>query len=267
MTTAKVQNTSISLNAQSSYRWLFIGILLSSLFIISIQFLGVSLTELVVGLPHFISFFFTKFFPPEFANICSFLPTIVETIGFAIIATYFATGIAFLLGLLVSRHTNPFQSIRLIVLGALTVIRNIPFVIWGALLVYIFGIGGLVGILALIFVTVGFLGKSYGEAIDEIPEQNLEALKASGASYFQMIIHGIIPNFLPAWINWTLFSFEINIRASVVLGLVGAGGIGVLIDTNINLFKYDQAMAIIIVVVALVLLTETVTNRLRKLIV
>lgn len=172
--------------------------------------------------------------------------------------------IAFIFGMLISEHTNKFKSLRVLCRATISILRNIPFIIWGALLVYIFGLGGIVGVLALIVVTIGFLSKSYAESIDEIAGDKLEALRANGASYLQIVAHGIIPQFVPSWIHWTLFAFEINVRASVVLGLVGAGGIGVLIDTNINLFKYGEALTIIGVVVSIILITELITNMIRR---
>ncbi|MGN7479399.1 phosphonate ABC transporter, permease protein PhnE [Solibacillus silvestris] len=262
----KIESMPIQLVESKSRKSLYAGLAIVAGMALSIFYLNISAGDILLGLPKFISFFFEKFLPATFDNVWSYFPTVLETLGYAVIATYFSTCIAFFIGLLMSENTNKFKAVRYAVRGAVTIIRNIPFVIWGALLVYVFGIGGLVGILALIFVTIGFLGKSYGEAIDEISGDKLEALRANGASYIQIICHGVIPQFIPAWINWTIFSFEINVRASVVLGLVGAGGIGVLIDTNINLFRYDQAMAIIIIVVLIVLCAEFITNQVRKMV-
>lgn len=230
----------------------------------TVIYLDISILDMILGLPNFIMFFFENFLPPNTENLKHYVQDVIDTVGFAIIATYLSTIIAFIFGILISENTNKYKPLRVAVRGFVSILRNIPFVVWGALLVYIFGLGGIVGVLALILVTIGFLGKSYAESIDEISGDKLEALKANGSSYFQILFHGIIPQFIPAWINWTLFSFEINIRASVVLGLVGAGGVGVLIDTNINLFKYGEAFAIIMVVVAIILLTELVTNSIRK---
>ena len=100
--------------------------------------------------------------------------------------------------------------------------------------------------------------------MNNIADSKLEALKATGATPAQLLVHGIIPAFFPSWVNWTFFSFEINIRASAILGMVGAGGIGIMIQTNIRLFKYKEAMALILILVALVLMTEFVVNKLRK---
>lgn len=255
---------SIPLKQEKSYKPIGVALAVLAGLLFSIFYLKISFADMVMGLPQFIMFFFQKFLPANAENLGAYIPSVIDTLGYAVIATYISTILAFILGILISEHTNKFKILRWIVRGFVSILRNIPFIIWGALLVYIFGIGGIVGVLALILVTIGFLGKSYAESIDEISGDKLEALRANGASYFQILFHGIIPQFVPAWINWTLFAFEINVRASVVLGLVGAGGVGVLIDTNINLFKYGEALTIIAVVVSIILITEFVTNSIRK---
>ncbi len=240
------------------------GALLLIAVVSAMDYLKISLADMTTGLPSFLLFFFEKFLPADVSNLGHYIPTVIDTLGFAVIATYCSTLLAFLFGIMISEHTNRIKPLRVAVRGVISVLRNIPFLIWGALLVYIFGLGSIVGILALILVTIGFLSKSYAESIDEIAGEKLEALRASGASYAQILFHGVVPLFVPAWIHWTLFAFEINVRASVVLGLVGAGGIGVLIDTNINLFKYGEALTIIALVVAIILSTEWVTNAIRR---
>lgn len=254
----------IPIDRQDARRTLAIAAAIAAVLLFCMMYLGVSWFEMMMGLPNFVMFFFEKFLPPNVERIGHYIPSIIDTIGYAVIATYLSTILAFIFGILISENTNKIKPLRVFVRGFVSVLRNIPFIIWGALLVYIFGLGGLVGVLALILVTIGFLSKSYAESIDEISGDKLEALRANGASYLQILFHGIIPQFVPAWVHWTLFSFEINVRASVVVGLVGAGGIGVLIDTNINLFKYGEALTIIAVVVAIILLTEFVTHSIRK---
>lgn len=227
-------------------------------------YLEIDMMTLLVALPDFTVFFFQNFWPPHFANMGKYIPLIIDTLLFAVAGTYISAVLGFICGILLSEQTNPIASIRFIVRFVLSFLRNVPILAWAALLIYIFGIGNLVGLIALVLATLGFLARSYAESISEIAGSKLEALKASGASYWQIIVHGLIPEFIPSWINWTLFSLEINIRASAILGMVGAGGIGIMIQTNMKLFKYEEAFALIIILAAMVLLTEWMTNKLRK---
>lgn len=230
----------------------------------SFIYLEIDLMTLLMALPDFLVFFVQYFLPPNFANMNKYVPLIIDTLFFAVAGTYVSAIIGFVFGLLLSEQTNPYAPVRFIVRFILSFLRNVPILAWAALLIYIFGIGNLVGLIALVLATLGFLARSYAESISEIAGSKLEALKASGASNWQIIIHGLIPEFIPAWINWTLFSFEINIRASAILGMVGAGGIGIMIQTNMKLFKYEEAFALIIILAAMVLLTEWSTNKFRK---
>ncbi|SJZ40524.1 phosphonate transport system permease protein [Pilibacter termitis] len=230
----------------------------------SFVYLDVNILEIIVALPSFVQFIVSHFIPANFKNIATYAPLILETILFAVVGTYFSAFLAFFFGLLMSEQTNPILPLRMFVRICISLLRNIPVLVWASLLVYIFGIGNMVGLLALIFATIGFLSRSYADSIDEIGSTKLEALKSSGASFMQVLVHGLLPEFIPSWINWTLFSFEINIRASAILGMVGAGGIGIMIQTNIRLFKYHEAFSLIIVLVVMVLLTEFVVSQIRK---
>ena len=229
-------------------------------------YLEISPSEAVKGFPAFVRFFVIKFLPASFKNIRAYVPAVIDTVLFAVEATYLSTALSFLFGLLMSDKTNPITPLRLLCRGIISFLRNVPVLVWASILVYMFGVGEIVGLLALIIATLGFLSRSYAESISEIAGSHLEALQTAGASYGQVLVHGLIPEFLPSWINWTLFSFEINIRASAILGMVGAGGIGVLIQTNLKLFKYQEACAIILVVIVIVLLTEFMTNKIRRMI-
>lgn len=229
-------------------------------------YLEISPSEAVKGFPAFVRFFVIKFLPASFKNIRAYVPAVIDTVLFAVAATYLSTALSFLFGLLMSDKTNPITPLRLLCRGIISFLRNVPVLVWASILVYMFGVGEIVGLLALIIATLGFLSRSYAESISEIAGSHLKALQTAGASYGQVLVHGLIPEFLPSWINWTLFSFEINIRASAILGMVGAGGIGVLIQTNLKLFKYQEACAIILVVIVIVLLTEFMTNKIRRMI-
>lgn len=257
-------NSSIHLEIDRKYSILtyLLVVLLTVCF--SFVYLQVNLWDIFLAFPSFVTFFITNFLPASLKNFSTYLPLVFETILFAVVGTYISAFLGLFFGLLISEQTNPIGWLRTVVRMLISFVRNIPVLVWASLLVYIFGIGNLVGLLALIIATIGFLSRSYAESIDEIAGTKLEALKATGASYWQILFHGLLPEFIPAWLNWTLFSFEINIRASSILGMVGAGGIGIMIQTNIRLFKYHEALSLIIVLVVMVLMTEFCVNQLRK---
>lgn len=266
MENAKGRPIPIPLEKGLPGKGLLIGAGLAALFAGCMLYLEVSPLEALAGFPAFLRFFVTRFLPPVLGNLPAYIPAVWDTVLFAVAGTCFSALLSFLCGLLMSEKTNPITPLRIAVRGVISFLRNVPVLVWASLLVYVFGVGQIVGLLALILATLGFLARSYAESLGEIAGSRLEALEASGASYLQVLWHGLIPEFVPAWINWTLFSFEINIRASAVLGMVGAGGVGVLIQTQLKLFRYQEACAIILIVIAIVVLTEFVTNKARGLI-
>ncbi|MFV0467037.1 MAG: phosphonate ABC transporter, permease protein PhnE [Lachnospiraceae bacterium] len=237
-----------------------------TLFIIGLLYLNVSLLEIVVGFPAFLTFFFTRFFPPNFEHFNECIPLMLETINYAIVATVFSSVLALLISLTMSYRTNHITVIRSSTRFLITLLRNIPVIILASILVYIFGIGALSGIIALVFATLAFLSRAFAESLDDIPEEKLEALYSAGASRTQVFFEGILPNFTPRFLDWTLYIFQINILASVLLGLVGAGGIGMMVQNSIRLFQFHSAMAVIIIIVVMVVSTELITNKIRKLI-
>jgi phosphonate transport system permease protein len=229
-------------------------------------YLRVNPISALASFPAFGAFFVDRFVPPDFGNVANYLPLIAETVLFAVVGTYISAILSLVFGLLLSEKTNGIVWLRGVVRFIVSLMRNIPVLVIASLMIYILGIGSLVGIIAMVLATLGFLSRSYAESINEIAGSKLESLKASGASYPQILFHGLMPVFVPDWINWTLFTFEINIRVSAILGMVGAGGIGIMIQTNIRLFKYHEALSLIMILVAIILLTEFATNKMRNLI-
>ena len=243
---------------------LTVGII--AVFLLGCAYLEVDIDTLFEAFPGFVSFFLDKFIPADFSNILHYIPYAFQTVLFAIVSTYISVALALIISMLMSEAVNPWLPVRMAFRALSSFLRNIPVLIWASLLVYAFGVGNLVGLLALILATLGFLSRSFAESLNDVPQTSTEALRAAGASRAQIVWHGLLPNFMPSFLNWTLYAFEINIRASTILGMVGAGGIGVQIQTNIRLFKYHEALSIILIVVVIVLLSELATNRLRSLI-
>jgi phosphonate transport system permease protein len=166
--------------------------------------------------------------------------------------------------LLAARNTTPSLLIaRPIALLIIVSSRSINGLIWGLLLVSIIGPGVLAGTLAIALRSLGFIGKLLYEAIEEIDPSQVEAVTAAGASRAQVIDYAIVPQVLPAFAGISVYRWDINIRESAILGLVGAGGIGLQLDASLATLAWPQVTMILLVILCAVLLSEWVSARVR----
>ena len=150
-----------------------------------------------------------------------------------------------------------------LVKALISLFRTIPDLVWALLFVSAVGLGAVAGTMTIVVDTIGFCGRFFAEAIEESDKAPQESLSAIGAGSFSVFCAAIIPDVLPSFINTTLFALEKAVRSSVVLGLVGAGGIGQELKVAFDLFQYRNASAIILVIFAIVLVMEIATDRLR----
>lgn len=191
----------------------------------------------------------------------------LETVQMALAGTFLALIAAFPLGFLAARNTTPHPAVYYCVRGALNLVRTIPDLALGLLFVAAVGLGAFAGTLALAIHTATVLGKLLSESTENIDEGVVEAVRATGASYPQVLSFAVLPQILPDLISFTLYRLETNIRAASVLGLIGAGGIGYLMNTSFRTFQYQEAAAIVLVLIALVMLVDFLSSRLRNLVV
>lgn len=191
----------------------------------------------------------------------------VETVQMALAGTLLALFAAFPIGFIAARNTTPhpvvYQSVRLV----LNFLRTIPDLALGLLFVAAVGLGAFAGTLALFIHTTTVLGKLLSESVENIDEGVVEAIRATGAGYSQVLAFAVLPQILPDLISFTLYRLETNIRAASVLGLIGAGGIGYLMNTSFRTFQYQEAAAIVLVLIALVMVVDYLSYRLRRMVV
>jgi len=187
----------------------------------------------------------------------------LETVQMALAGTFLALLVAFPLGFLAARNTTPHRFIYYAVRTILNLVRTIPDLALGLLFVAAVGLGAFAGTLALAVHTSTVLGKLLSESVENIDEGVVEAIRATGAGYAQILSFAVLPQILPDLISFTLYRLETNIRAASVLGLIGAGGIGYLMNTSFRTFQYQEAAAIVIVLIALVMLVDYLSSRLR----
>lgn len=191
----------------------------------------------------------------------------IETIQMALAGTFLALVAAFPLGFLAARNTTPHPSVYHGARLVMNFLRTIPDLALGLLFVAAVGLGAFAGTLALCIHTTTVLGKLLSESVENIDEGVVEAIRATGASYIQILTFSVLPQVLPDLISLTLYRLETNIRAAAVLGLIGAGGIGYLMNTSFRTFQYQEAAAIVLALIALVTVVDYASYRLRKLVV
>lgn len=191
----------------------------------------------------------------------------IETVQMALAGTFLALLVAFPVGFLAARNTTPHPSVYYGTRVILNFLRTIPDLALGLLFVAAVGLGAFAGTMALFIHTATVLGKLLSESVENIDEGIVEAIRATGASYTQTLTFAVLPQILPDLISFTLYRLETNIRAASVLGLIGAGGIGYLMNTSFRTFQYQEAAAIVLVLIVLVMVVDYASSRLRRLVV
>lgn len=207
--------------------------------------------------------FLSRMVPPDLSIWREMMQGLAETLRIAILGTLFAVILSAGFGVLAS-ETLMRPSVWRPVRAALAVIRAIPLILVAMLMVGAVGLGPLPGILAITFHATGMLAKFYAEAIDDVATGPVAALESAGASGLQQLRYGIWPQMAPVILRDTVFRFELNLRESLILGIVGAGGIGLYIQTYVRSFQYEKAATVTLAVVALVLLSELANGFLKK---
>jgi len=189
---------------------------------------------------------------------------LAETIHIATVGTILAVVLAIPIGVMVAENVTPYKPLNWLARFLLVSSRSINSLIWALLFVAVFGPGPLAGSLAIAFRSIGFVGKLFGEALEEANHSTIEALQATGASKFSIMYMGYWPQVLPTFWSILLFRWDINIRESAVLGLVGAGGIGVALNTALELFYWDRVCMVLISMLVVVATVELVVTQIRK---
>ncbi|MBH0130265.1 phosphonate ABC transporter, permease protein PhnE [Salinibacterium sp. NK8237] len=201
---------------------------------------------------------------PDWSFFPRTLAPLLETLQMAVIATAVGALISLPLSLWAARLTNPHPLLRGIVRTILNVIRAVPELLYAAILVAMVGVGALPGIIALVLFNVGIIVKLVSEAIESNDAGPLEAARAAGGTGAQVNRAAALPDVWPAFANQSLYVLELNVRASTVLGLVGAGGLGLLIDAVRTFYRYDQLSLIILEILVVVVVIDVVSSSIRK---
>jgi phosphonate transport system permease protein len=201
---------------------------------------------------------------PNWSFIPKTIEPFIETFQIAVIAAFIGCAIALPITFFASRTTVPNHPVLVLSRGILSVIRAIPDFLYAIIFVAAIGIGPLPGIMALIFFNIGVVAKLLSETVDSVDKGPIEAVDAGGSSRTQMVRWAVLPQVLPNYVAFSLYAFELNVRASTVLGFVGAGGIGFLLRTEYQFTQWSNVSVIIIELFIVVFLIELVSIRLRR---
>jgi phosphonate transport system permease protein len=207
--------------------------------------------------------FARDFFPPDFREWKSYLVEMAVTIQIAIWGTLLAMFFAVPFGLLASKNVAPwwiYQPVRRLLDSA----RAINEMMFAMLFVVVVGMGPFAGVLALFVHTTGVLAKLFSEAVEAIDPRPVEGIRVTGATALEEVVFGIIPQVLPLWVSYSLYRFESNVRSASVVGMVGAGGIGMVLWEIIQGFQFPQTCAVILIVIATCSLIDMASSQVRK---
>lgn len=207
--------------------------------------------------------FAAGFFPPNFHDWRSYLEEMLVTLDIALWGTVLAVVCAIPFGILSSSNMVP-AWIHVPVRRLMDACRAINEMVFAMLFVVAVGLGPFAGVLALWVHTTGILAKLFSEAVEAIDPQPVEGIRATGARKLEEIAYGVIPQVLPLWVSYSLYRFESNVRSATVLGMVGAGGIGVVLWEIIRGFYYAETCAVMIIVVITVVALDFLSARIRR---
>lgn len=250
-----------SISALQFVLWVTIG----AIIIASITEVSPSPQRIVDGIPR-IGKLLDRMLPPE--TDPSFLVRmawrLVETIQIAIAGTVLGVLLSLPIAWFSARGVTPVPWASFVFKGLVSFFRTVPDLVWALIFVVTVGLGAVAGTMTIMVDTIGFCGRFFAEAMEDSDKEPQEALRAIGASQFNVLTSCVIPASLPSLINTTLFAFEMAVRSSVVLGLVGAGGIGQELKSAFDLFQYQKASAIILAIFIIVIAMEWITDHLRQ---
>jgi len=208
--------------------------------------------------------FILSFFPPDFTSRADdILAGIIESLWMTVVSTVIGILLSIPVGLGAARNLTP-APVYLACRGILATARTFPEIIVALFAVKLFGFGAFAGIIALSIGTIGFYGKLLAEDIEDMDPVQAEAIKATGASWFQWLNYAVQPQVIPRMIGLGMYRFDINFRESAVLGIVGAGGIGATLLTSFDRYEFDSAAAILLIIIGIVMAVEYSSGYIRK---
>ena len=236
-----------------------------SLLVFGLWHLGFSLPKFLAGLAS-LGKFTVMMFPPEWgdsASLWRYVRALGETVAIALLGTMLAAIIAFPLSLIAARNTTVSRILRFFARRSFDTLRGVDTLVWALIWVNVVGLGPFAGVLAIAISDIGSLGKLFSEAIEASDKRPVEGITASGGSRLHAIRFGILPQVSPVLISQCLYFFESNTRSATIIGIVGAGGIGLQLSEQIRTLEWQTVCFIIIMILLTVSAIDFLSTKLR----
>jgi phosphonate transport system permease protein len=238
-------------------------LLVLAFYVVCWQLAQIDLSRLVTGLPK-LGHWLAQAWPPKLSELPLFLQRMAETVAMAAIGTTAATLLAIPMAVLASRNITPFPRLYLPARWFLNGLRGIDSFVFALLFVAAVGLGPFAGVIGIALHTWGSAAKFFADHIENAPMGPLEAVRTTGAGRYTAILYALLPDVLPVLLSTTLFWWEFNVRASTVLGVVGAGGIGLELKNSMDLLDFSRLFTIIALILVVVTLLDQFSSWLRK---
>lgn len=252
----------LPLIADARLRWLLIGAAALYL-VLALASVEVNWARVAEGASRGLNFL-TAFAQPDFiSRRGDIIDGVLESLTMALTSTVIGVALAIPVGLGAARNIAPWP-VYYLCRSIIAVSRTFQEIIIAILFVVMFGFGPLAGMITLAFATIGFMAKLLAEDIEDLDWSQVEAVRATGASWWQVMNHSVQPQVMPRLIGLTMYRLDINFRESAVIGIVGAGGIGATLNTSIGRYEYDTSAAILLIIIAIVLLCEYSSGHIRR---
>lgn len=207
---------------------------------------------------------FQRMYPPDAGYAPEIVAPMISTINIAVVGTILAILMSLPVAYLGARNTTPnrytYALGKFLIVGS----RSVHVIIWALVFVILFGTGTLAGILSVAFRSVGFLAKLLSEEIEEIDRTTVEAIEATGGGPLATLLYGVIPQVKPAFIGLSVYRWDINVREATIIGFVGAGGIGMELQTRVNFFDWNGVLTILVAILVVVIFSELLSAYVRE---
>jgi phosphonate transport system permease protein len=236
---------------------------IGALTIFAVWWLAIPFSQIGPGLASLGKFIALMFPPSTGGHLHLLLKAMGETLAIAFLGTLIATAVAFPISFLAAKNTTPHGSIRFAIRRGLDTIRGIDALIWALVFVGVVGLGPFAGILAIAVSDTGALGKLFSEAIESAEQRARESVLASGGTSLLAVRFGLLPQVLPIIAGQILYYFESNVRSATIIGIVGAGGIGLQLSEQIRTYDFDQVAFAVIMILITVAVIDLISSRLR----